>query len=239
MGFWLMPEPEALHALHGLRAALPGLDAAGGEAELSGEQPASPPDFRTSQSPLIGYPPIGQVQLWNETGPPQMTDEHLRLLKRRQAGVFRRSSRRTARKAGIAYWELWLSFHGPDGGRSKRSGRRPSGISRQSPARSSGSSTGSTCRWIRQRPSEYHEPEFGIPSLRAFSIGARTPWNPTPSKGHMWFSPIIPRTGEAIIEANRVFSEAAKSLGNAAVHELSRCPRASGNARSSSSWRPR
>ena len=29
----------------------------------------------------------------------------------------------------------------------------------------------------------------------------------------MWFSPIIPRTGEAIIEANRVFSEAARDLG--------------------------
>jgi len=58
----------------------------------------------------------------------------------------------------------------------------------------------------------YHEPELGVPSLRAFSIGARTPWNPTPSKGHMWFSPIVPRTGEAIIEVNRVFSEAAREL---------------------------
>jgi hypothetical protein len=53
---------------------------------------------------------------------------------------------------------------------------------------------------------------LGVPSLRAFSIGARTSWNPTPSKGHMWFSPIVPRTGEAIIEVNRVFSEAAREL---------------------------
>jgi len=29
----------------------------------------------------------------------------------------------------------------------------------------------------------------------------------------MWFSPIIPRTGEAIFEANRVFNEAAKEFG--------------------------
>jgi len=28
----------------------------------------------------------------------------------------------------------------------------------------------------------------------------------------MWFSPIVPRTGEAIIEVNRVFSEAAREL---------------------------
>jgi 4-cresol dehydrogenase (hydroxylating) len=45
-----------------------------------------------------------------------------------------------------------------------------------------------------------------------FSIGARSETNPNPTDGHMWFSPIIPRTGEAIIEANRVFSEAAREL---------------------------
>ena len=46
-----------------------------------------------------------------------------------------------------------------------------------------------------------------------FSIGARTPTNPEPTNGHMWFSPIIPRTGEAIFEANRVFAAAAKEFG--------------------------
>ena len=56
-------------------------------------------------------------------------------------------------------------------------------------------------------------PEFGVPSLTMFSIGARTETNPNPTHGHMWFSPIIPRSGEAIFEANRVFAEAAKELG--------------------------
>jgi 4-cresol dehydrogenase (hydroxylating) len=46
-----------------------------------------------------------------------------------------------------------------------------------------------------------------------FSIGARTPTNPNPTNGHMWFSPIIPRTGQAIFEANRVFAQAAKDFG--------------------------
>ena len=55
-------------------------------------------------------------------------------------------------------------------------------------------------------------PEFGIPSLTMFSIGARSETNPNPTEGHMWFSPIIPRTGEAIFEANRVFAEAAREL---------------------------
>jgi len=55
-------------------------------------------------------------------------------------------------------------------------------------------------------------PEFGVPSLTMFSIGARSETNPTPTEGHVWFSPIIPRTGEAIFEANRVFAEAAGEL---------------------------
>ena len=45
-----------------------------------------------------------------------------------------------------------------------------------------------------------------------FSIGARSETNPNPGAGHMWFSPIIPRSGDAIFEANKVFAEAAKQL---------------------------
>ena len=56
-------------------------------------------------------------------------------------------------------------------------------------------------------------PEFGVPSLAMFSIGARSTTNPYPTAGHIWFSPIIPRTGEAILEANRVFAETAGDLG--------------------------
>jgi len=33
------------------------------------------------------------------------------------------------------------------------------------------------------------------------------------TNGHIWFSPIIPRTGEAVLEANRVFAKAAKDFG--------------------------
>ena len=58
-----------------------------------------------------------------------------------------------------------------------------------------------------------HKPEFGIPSLEMFSIGARSELNPTPTNGHMWFSPIIPRTGEAVSEASRVFRQASQELG--------------------------
>jgi 4-cresol dehydrogenase (hydroxylating) len=55
---------------------------------------------------------------------------------------------------------------------------------------------------------------LGIPNLRTFSIGARSPLNPSnPTSGHMWFSPIIPRTGQAVLEANEVFHKATRELG--------------------------
>ncbi len=58
-----------------------------------------------------------------------------------------------------------------------------------------------------------HKPEFGLPSLSIFSIGARNANNPNPTNGHQWFSPIIPRSGEAVFEANRIFTKAGREHG--------------------------
>lgn len=58
-----------------------------------------------------------------------------------------------------------------------------------------------------------HKVTFGIPNLEMFFIGARSPLNPVPTRGHMWFSPIIPRTGKEVFKAQHVFSEASRELG--------------------------
>ena len=60
---------------------------------------------------------------------------------------------------------------------------------------------------------QVHKPEFGLPALSIFSIGARNENNPNPTNGHQWFSPIIPRSGEAVFEANRVFAQAGREYG--------------------------
>ncbi|HXQ25679.1 MAG TPA: FAD-binding oxidoreductase [Candidatus Acidoferrales bacterium] len=49
---------------------------------------------------------------------------------------------------------------------------------------------------------------FGVPSLQTFSIGGPR------SQGHMWFSPIIPMTGEAVLEAQEVFAQVYRDLGS-------------------------
>jgi 4-cresol dehydrogenase (hydroxylating) len=140
-----------------------------------------------------------------------MTEEHARLLKGARVGYSAELEAHGLR-TGIPYWRLWLSFHGPQEVIEAQWHATQRLFGRIAGAKFE---VRDTARFPLDpaKVTDYHEPELGVPSLRVFSIGARTPWNPTPSKGHMWFSPIIPRSGEAIIEANKVFSEAASKLG--------------------------
>jgi 4-cresol dehydrogenase (hydroxylating) len=48
---------------------------------------------------------------------------------------------------------------------------------------------------------------FGIPNLSTFGMLGRSPANPEPAGGHIGFSPIIPRTGEAVLEYQRFYRE--------------------------------
>jgi 4-cresol dehydrogenase (hydroxylating) len=64
-----------------------------------------------------------------------------------------------------------------------------------------------------EQKEKVHKVEFGIPNLSIFSLGARNANNPTPTNGHQWFSPIIPRSGEEVFEANRVFAQAGRDFG--------------------------
>jgi FAD/FMN-containing dehydrogenase len=56
------------------------------------------------------------------------------------------------------------------------------------------------------------KPSFGIPSLEIFSVGSRSPSNPEPSHGHIWFSAIVPRSGKGLVEGDRVMREACDRL---------------------------
>jgi 4-cresol dehydrogenase (hydroxylating) len=58
-----------------------------------------------------------------------------------------------------------------------------------------------------------HKAAVGVPDLSVFTIGARSPFNAHPSHGHVWFSPIVPRTGQAILDAQKVFAEAFQETG--------------------------
>jgi len=55
-----------------------------------------------------------------------------------------------------------------------------------------------------------HKPSLGIPNLEAFR--GRTPESPAPPDGHVWFSPVIPKNGESVLEAQRAFSDALRGV---------------------------
>jgi 4-cresol dehydrogenase (hydroxylating) len=57
------------------------------------------------------------------------------------------------------------------------------------------------------------KPEFGIPALSIWQLISRNDSDMTPHYGHQGFSPIIPRSAEAVFEANRVFAQAARDYG--------------------------
>lgn len=48
---------------------------------------------------------------------------------------------------------------------------------------------------------------FGIPNLSTFAMLGRSPANPDPEGGHIGFSPIVPRTGESLLEFKRFYRE--------------------------------
>ena len=54
--------------------------------------------------------------------------------------------------------------------------------------------------------------DLGFPTLATFSIGARSNFAPA-TRGHLGFSPVIPMTGEAVIESQRVFQRVLQEFG--------------------------
>jgi FAD/FMN-containing dehydrogenase len=210
MGFWLMPEPEAYRRckvfvpryddLHRLVEILNYCE----NAKLFTGMPGL-------SSPLLGVITVADLAELNETGGSPMSDEQAALVTRAELG-YSAELQAYALREGVPYWALEVPFYGPPEmieGAWRGVQRRFSAI--DGATFEEGELV--TLPLSPEQEARIHEPEFGIPSLRLFSIGARTPFNPTPSNGHMWFSPIIPRTGEAIIEANRVFQEAARTYG--------------------------
>jgi len=211
MGFWLMPEPEAY---------LSGTVMLSRHADLipmvkilnyleNTRVTNGMPDLG---SPLLQIPMIAEIDVFNRgDGPPPPDAELAGLLAKSDAG-YSPELEQYALKKGISYWSCKLSFYGAPKANEANWAFAKEKFSAISGARFVEGESYKLPLTPDQRE-KVHKPQFGIPSLTMFSIGARSPVNPTPTNGHMWFSPIIPRTGEAIIEANRVFNEAAKEFG--------------------------
>ena len=211
MGFWLMPEPDAylsgtvyvprhndLIPLVEIMTNLENTRVTNGMPDLG--------------SPLLSIPMIAEIDKWNRGEGPPPPDAELSALLAKSEGGGSPELEEYALKKGISYWSCKLSFYGAEKANAANWEFAKEKFSAIPGVKFEENESYKLPLTPEQRE-KVHKPQFGIPSLAMFSIGARSPVNPQPTSGHMWFSPIIPRTGEAIFEANRVFAAAAKEFG--------------------------
>jgi (+)-pinoresinol hydroxylase len=210
MGFWLMPEPDSY--LSGT-VFVPRRDDLIPLVETLNylENTRVTNGMPDLGSPLLHVPMVSEIAEWNEgLGPPPPDAELAALLAKGEGGLSP-NLEQYALKNGVAYWSCKLSFYGAMKANAANWEFAQEKFSKIPGAKFVENENYKLPLTPEQRE-KVHKPQFGIPSLTMFSIGARSPVNPNPTNGHMWFSPIIPRTGQAIFEANRVFAEAAKEF---------------------------
>jgi 4-cresol dehydrogenase (hydroxylating) len=211
MGFWMMPAPEAflqatvlaprfgdLHEVIQLLKYSEALGLAGGMPSLGSPILASGGDSKSMADVFLN-------------GPPQLAPEHGRLLGGVEAG-YSKEIEAYALQNNIPYWRLLLNFYGPakvvaaqweavqDIARAKIKGvtfkASPIGYDPKAAA----------------AKGEVGYQDVGIPNLEFFAMGTRAGGNPMPNNGHLFYSPMIPQTAEALIACNKVFQEAARTM---------------------------
>ena len=210
MGFWLMPMPEAYLRT---KVTAPRYDDIHRFIEILtyAENTRLVTGLLDLAAPLLGTAHTAERDTLREYGPAPMSDAHRALIGGADVG-YSPELEAYGFANGIPYWSAALSFYGPpevveaQWGAVKRLFSEIDGV---------GFEDGETVALPvpEERRTEFFMSELGIPSLRRFSVGGRSPFNADPTHGHLWFSPIIPRTGAALIEANRVFRDASAAAG--------------------------
>ena len=204
MGFWLMPEPESYLAgyVHVFKHddLIPLIDIM---TLLENQLVVN--GMLHFGSPITAPLGPGQVALAN--APPQPPE--LQKLLATPGGPAIADLEAYAQKAGKGLWGVMVQFYGPkkvieaQWEHTKQKLSAIQGVKFEDGARYDFPLTDKQIEGVVDTVS------FGIPSLSIFAGVARqvtgTPWT-----GHVGFSPIIPRTGEAVFEAQKVFAEVAR-----------------------------
>jgi (+)-pinoresinol hydroxylase len=201
MGFWLMPEPEAYLSSTVFVPRhvdlVPLVDAVN-YLENSGITNGIPELY----SPVMKMAPAG-----GETPSPA-----LKVLIDKAIGGDSQDLDAYGRSKRLAAWSCKLKFYGPPGVILEQWNACKARLSRIAGATFDDGDvirTPLTAAQVEQVP----KPEFGIPSLSIWNLVSRTAQEPGAHYGHQGFSPIIPRSGEAVFEANKLFARAAREYG--------------------------
>ncbi len=197
MGFWLMPEPEAYQS---------------GYVSVPKRRDLIALVDHVNYLEHIGL--VGQPNYSSPLGRAQRNEPDLRALVGKPGGPSDDELDRFGAAKGIPSWEVELQFYGP--------ARTVAANWEYARERIGASVPGTTFRdghsyrfplTEEQKAAVEHKVALGIPAMSIFSIGARSELNPSPTDGHLWFAPIIPKTGEAVLESQRAFAKVYQEFG--------------------------
>lgn len=205
MGFWLMPPPEnfatGVVTVPKLRDIIPLVDIIG---RL--EQSKIVQGLWTLSSPTTGTPGFAA----HEAAPPKPQDPKILAILNDPGGVDMDKLEAAATSTGLPFWACDLNFYGP-----KKLIKAQWDCVRDALAEIPGARFKlSEIRRLPLPPDELAKTRdlgpFGIPTLRTFDLGPMFSYEGVDVVGHVFFSPVIPRTGEAAIEAMTVFAAIAR-----------------------------
>ena len=202
MGFWLMPEPEAYRR---------------GTVLVPKRRDIVPLVEHVNHLENLGL--IGMPVFRSPLGQAQAREPELRALVAKPGGPTDEELDRFAEAKGLASWSVELQLYGPEKtiagtweyvkeriGAAIPGARFEDGLVYRFPL---------TAEQQAEVQRVHRLVDIGIPNMSIFAIaGGRTPQNPDSADGgQFYFAPMIPRTGEAILEANRVLGQAYRDAG--------------------------
>jgi hypothetical protein len=194
MGFWLLPEPEAY--LSGT-VTVPGRNDIVELVDIVN---------KLEHMGLIGMPNYG-TPLQAQFGKPQVAE-----ILQRPFAQAARDLERWSQDNGTGYYTCELQFYGPKE-TVRANWEYAQRLLREIP--------GATLKLNRElefpltadKAEGLHKVALGIPNLEIFNIGRRQSAEVPGWDGEVWFSPVIPKTGAAVLEAQQVFTETFREIG--------------------------
>jgi 4-cresol dehydrogenase (hydroxylating) len=197
MGFWLMPEPEAYLS---------------GHVRVRKRADIVPLVEHVNYLEHIGL--VGQPNYASPLGFAARANAELRAIVTAGDWPDDGALDRFAEANRIPSWQVELQFYGPARTVAANWEYAQERIGAAIPGATF--ETHETLRFplsAEQKAAVRHKVAVGIPNMAIFSIGARSDLNPTPSDGHLWFSPVVPKTGEAVLDAQRKLGRVYRELG--------------------------
>ncbi len=202
MGFWLMPAPDNFATgtvnVPKYRDLIPLVDIIG---RL--EQSKIVQGVWNLSSPTTGTPPFAA----HEAGAaPKPVDPAIAAILSDPGGVDMNKLDVAAQSRGLAFWACDFNFYGP----SKLIQAQWDCVCDALKVIPGATFTLGEIRSLPLSPEVQAKTRdlgpFGIPTLKTFDLGPMFSYDGEDVVGHIFFSPVIPRTGEAAIEAMNLFA---------------------------------